>query len=164
MIIVSDTTPISELAKVELLDLLPQMFGKVVIPQGVFDELQIGQHPAASFVQNLAWLEVVTVNNQQVVEELQRSFNLDLGESEAIVLASELGASQLLIDEKAARKVAIARKLPLIGTVGILVLAKRRGLLGSVKDVLNEMQGKGTRISERLYGQVLTLAGETEGE
>ena len=128
MIIVSDTTPISELAKVELLDLLPQMFGKVVIPQGVFDELQIGQHPAASFVQNLAWLEVVTVNNQQVVEELQRSFNLDLGESEAIVLASELGASQLLIDEKAARKVAIARKLPLIGTVGILVLAKRRGL------------------------------------
>lgn len=164
MIIVSDTTPISELAKVELLDLLPQIFGKVVIPQGVFDELQTGQHPAASFVQNLAWLEVIRVNNQQGVEELQRSFNLDLGESEAIVLASELGASQLLIDEKAARKVAIARKLPLIGTVGILVLAKRRGLLGSVKDVLNEMQVKGTRISERLYGQVLTLAGEMEGE
>ncbi|WP_254175322.1 hypothetical protein [Planktothrix pseudagardhii] len=56
MIIVSDTTPISELAKVELLDLLPQIFGKVVIPQGVFDELQTGQHPAASFVQNLAGL------------------------------------------------------------------------------------------------------------
>ncbi|VXD17386.1 Similar to tr/Q55985/Q55985 [Planktothrix serta PCC 8927] len=164
MIIVSDTTPISELAKVELLDLLPQIFGKVVIPQGVFDELQTGQHPAASLVQNLAWLEVVTVNNQQGVEELQKSFNLDLGESEAIVLAEEIGASQLLIDEKAARKVAIARKLPLIGTVGILVLAKRRGLLGSVKDVLNQMQVKGTRISERLYGQVLTLAGEMEGE
>lgn len=156
MIIVSDTAPISELAKVEYLDLLPQLFGKVVIPQGVFNELQIGQHPAAFIVQNLAWLEVVTVDNQQLVEELQKSFHLHLGESEAIALAEEIGASQLLIDEKAARKVALARKLPIIGTMGILLLAKRRGLLDSVKDVLNEMQAKGTRISVSLYGQVLT--------
>lgn len=83
-----------------------------------------------------------------------------MGESEAIVLAEELGASQLLIDEKAARKVAMARKLPLIGTMGILLLAKRRGLLDSVKNVLDEMQAQGTRISERLYVQVLVLAGE----
>lgn len=164
MIIVSDTTPISELAKVEYLDLLPQLFGKVVIPQSVFNELQIGQHPAAFIVQNLAWLEVVTVDNQQLVEELQNSFNLHNGESEAITLAEEIGASQLLIDEKAARKVAKARKLPIIGTMGILLLAKRRGLLDSVKDVLNEMQAKGTRISVRLYGQVLTLAGENQGD
>ncbi|WP_427158316.1 DUF3368 domain-containing protein [Aliinostoc sp. HNIBRCY26] len=164
MIIVSDTTPISELAKVEHLDLLPKLFGKVLIPQGVFNELQVGQHPAAEFVQNLSWLEVVTVDNQQVVEELQKSFNLHLGESEAIALPEEVGASQLLIDEKAARKVAMARKLPLIGTVGILLLAKRQGLLDSVKDILDEMQVKGTRISERLYVQVLTLADEIKGE
>lgn len=162
MIIVSDTTPISELAKVEYLDLLPQLFGKVVIPQGVFNELQIGQHPAAFIVQNLVWLEVVTIDNQELVEELQKSFNLHLGESEAIALAEEIGASQLLIDEKAARKVALARNLPIIGTMGILLLAKRQGLLESVKDVLNEMQVKGTRISLRLYGQVLTLAGENQ--
>ncbi|HEY9865415.1 MAG TPA: hypothetical protein V6D21_14670 [Candidatus Obscuribacterales bacterium] len=65
---------------------MPQIFGKVVIPQVVFDELQTGQHPAASFVQNLAWLEVLTVNNQQVVEELQRSFNLDWGNEGGITL------------------------------------------------------------------------------
>lgn len=58
MIIVSDTTPISELAKVDYLDLLPKIFGKVVIPQSVFNELKLGQHPAAKFVQNLCWLEV----------------------------------------------------------------------------------------------------------
>ncbi|MEG4228507.1 hypothetical protein QUA35_20045 [Microcoleus sp. N9_B2] len=121
MIIVSDTTPISELAKVDRLDLLPQLFGKVVIPKGVFDELQVGQHPAAKIVQNLSWLEVVTVNNLQVVEDLQGSFNLDLGESEAIALAEEMNAAQLLIDEKAARRVAAARKLPLIGTMGVLL-------------------------------------------
>ena len=164
MIIVSDTTPISELAKVDHLDLLPKLFGKVVIPQGVFDELQVGEHPAAKLVQDLSWLEVVTVNNQQLVRELQQSFKLDLGESEAIALAEEIGASQLLIDERAARKVAMARKLPLIGTVGILLLAKRRGLLDSVKDVLDEMKAQGMRISDRLYVQVLTLAQEQDGE
>ena len=164
MIIVSDTTPISELAKVDHLDLLPKLFGKVVIPQGVFDELQVGEHPAAQLVQNLSWLEVVTVDNQQLVRELQQSFKLDLGESEAIALAEEISASQLLIDERAARKVAMARKLPLIGTVGILLLAKRRGLLDSVKDVLDEMKAQGMRISDRLYVQVLTLAQEQDGE
>lgn len=71
MIIVSDTTPISELAKVDHLDLLPKLFGKVVISQGVFDELQVGKHPAAKLVQDLPWLEVVTVDNQQLVRELQ---------------------------------------------------------------------------------------------
>jgi predicted nucleic acid-binding protein len=70
----------------------------------------------------------------------------------------------LLIDERAARKVAMARKLPLIGTVGILLLAKRRGLLDSVKDVLDEMKAQGMRISDRLYVQVLTLAQEQDGE
>ena len=164
MIIVSDTTPISELAKVDHLDLLPKLFGKVVIPQGVFDELQVGEHPAAKLVQNLSWLEVVTVDNQQLVRELQQSFKLDLGESEAIALAEEIRASQLLINERAARKVAMARKLPLIGTVGILLLAKRRGLLDIVKDVLDEMQAQGMRISDRLYVQVLTLAQEKDGE
>ncbi|MDB9458771.1 DUF3368 domain-containing protein [Dolichospermum circinale CS-1225] len=164
MIIVSDTTPISELAKVDHLNLLPKLFGKVVIPQGVFDELQVGEHPAAKLVQNLSWLEVVTVDNQQLVRELQQSFKLDLGESEAIALAEEISASGLLIDERAARKVAMARKLPLIGTVGILLLAKRRGLLDSVKDVLDEMQEQGMRISDRLYVQVLTLAQEKDGE
>jgi predicted nucleic acid-binding protein len=160
MIIVSDTTPISELAKVDHLDLLPKLFGKVVIPQGVFDELQVGTHPAAKLVQDLSWLEVVTVNNQQLVRELQQSFKLDLGESEAIALAEEIDASQLLIDERAARKVAMTRKLPLIGTVGVLLLAKRRGLLDSVKDVLDEMQAQGMRISDHLYVQVLTLVQE----
>lgn len=164
MIIVSDTTPISELAKVNHLNLLPKLFGKVVIPQGVFDELQVGEHPAAKLVQNLSWLEVVTVDNQQLVRELQQSFKLDLRESEAIALAEEISASGLLIDERAARKVAMAQKLPLIGTVGILLLAKRRGLLDSVKDVLDEMQEQGMRISDRLYVQVLTLAQEKDGE
>ena len=106
MIIVSDTTPISELAKVNYLNLLPKLFGRVVIPQGVGDELTTGQHPAAGIVQDLSWLDVIAVKNRLVVEELQQVGNLDFGESEAIALAEEMGADRLLIDEKAARRVA----------------------------------------------------------
>ena len=64
------------------------------------------------------------------------------------------------IDEKAARQVAKARNLPLIGTMGILLLAKRQGYLKNVKDVLDQMQQQGTRIGDRLYIRVLTLAQE----
>lgn len=164
MIIISDTTPISELAKVNYLNLLPKLFGRVVIPQGVYDELTTGQHPAAKLVRELSWLDVVAVNNRLVVEELQQVGNLDLGESEAIALAEEMGANRLLIDEKAARRVAKTRNLPLIGTMGVLLLAKRQGYLENVKNVLDQMQQQGTRISDRLYTQVLILAQEIEAE
>ena len=160
MIIVSDTTPISELAKVNCLNLLPKLFGRVMIPQGVHDELTTGQHPAARLVRELSWLDVVAVNNRLAVKELQQIGNLDLGESEAIALAEEMNADRLLIDEKAARRVAMARNLPLIGTMGVLLLGKRQGELENVKDVLDQMQQQGTRISDRLYTQVLILAQE----
>jgi predicted nucleic acid-binding protein len=142
MIIVSDTTPISELAKVERLDLLPNLFGEVVVPQAVFTELQTGNHPAAQWIANeIPWLVVVPVENQALVAELQQSSHLDLGESEAIALAEEKQAAQLLIDEQAARRVALARNLPLIGTMGILMLAKQQDLIQSVKAVLDAMRG-----------------------
>ena len=160
MIVVSDTTPISELAKVNYLNLLPKLFGRVMIPQGVHDELTTGQHPAALRVRELSWLDVVAVNNRLAVKELQQAGNLDLGESEAIALAEEMNADRLLIDEKAARRVAMARNLPLIGTMGVLLLGKRQGELENVKDVLDQMQQQGTRISDRLYTRVLILARE----
>ena len=164
MIIISDTTPISELTKVGYLDLLPKLFGRVVIPQGVYDELTTGQHPAARIVPDLSWLNVVVVKNRQAVAELQQIGKLDLGESEAIALAEELKADRLLIDEKAARQVAKTRNLPLIGTMGVLLLSKRQGYIKNVKVVLDQMQQQGTRISDRLYIQVLTLAEELEAE
>ena len=162
MIVVSDTTPISELAKVNHLNLLPKLFGKVIVPQGVYDELNTGQHPAALVISKLSWLDIVVVENKLAVEKLQKSGKLDLGESEAIVLAEEIDAEQLLIDEKAARQVAKSRNLPLIGTMDILLLGKRHGYIANVKDVLERMQRQGTRtrISDRLYIQVLTLAQE----
>ena len=107
---------------------------------------------------------MVFVKNRQAVAELQRIGKLDLGESEAIALTEEIEVDRLLIDEKAARQVAKTRNLPLIGTMGVLLLAKRRGHLKNVKDILDQMRQQGTRISNRLYIQVLTLAEEREVE
>ncbi|NER48974.1 MAG: DUF3368 domain-containing protein [Symploca sp. SIO1A3] len=160
MIVVSDTTPISELTKVGYLNLLRDLFGQVVIPQQVYIELMRGHHPAAIIVQRLDWLEIREVGNTHQLKVLQLKSNLDLGEVAAIILAEELEANHLLIDERAARRVALTRQLPVIGTVGILVLAKQRGLIDNVKTILDAMITNGTRIGERLYKQALLLAQE----
>ncbi len=162
MIVVSDTTPISELTKVGHLNLLHDLFGQVVITKEVYSELTTGNHPATRIVPQVNWLEIREVADSQQIRVLQLQSNLDLGEVSAIILAEELEADQLLIDERAARQVALARHLPVIGTVGILILAKQRGFLESVKTILDAMIGNGTRIGKSLYEQAILLAQENE--
>jgi predicted nucleic acid-binding protein len=160
MIIVSDTTPLSELSKVGKLDLLPTVFGRVIIPQQVYEELTTGNHPAVLAVKSAFWLEVRSISNNQLIEQLQLETDLDLGECSAIILAEELKADQLLIDEKAGRKVAISRGLPIIGLVGVIILAKEQGLIDNVKDILDDLISKGTRISPKIYDYALITARE----
>ena len=71
MIIVSDTTPLSELAKIGKLDLLQAVFGRVIIPQQVYEELTTGNHPAVLAVKSVSWLEVRSVNNHELIKNLQ---------------------------------------------------------------------------------------------
>lgn len=160
MIVVSNTTPFSELAKVGRMDLLGDIFGKVIIPQEVYNEITTGTHPAVNAVKSATWIEVLSIRNSQQISILQSETNLDLGECAAIILAEELGADRVLIDEWAARKVAKSRHLPVTGTVGILLIAKHQGLIESVKPVLDELMAQGKRISQQLYQEVLDIAKE----
>ncbi|RCJ32612.1 nucleic acid-binding protein [Nostoc punctiforme NIES-2108] len=160
MIVVSDTTPLSELSKIGKLDLLSAVFGRVIIPQQVYTELTTGNHPAVLVVKSALWLEVLSISNNQLIEQLQLETNLDLGECSAIILAEELKADQLLIDEKAGRKVAISRGLPIIGLVGVIILAKEQGLIDNVKNILDDLMSKGTRISPKIYDYALITARE----
>jgi uncharacterized protein len=133
----------------------------VIIPQEVYDELTVGNHPAVLAIQSASWIEVKSLSDHgNSLQELQTQTNLDLGECAAILLAEELGADRLIIDERAARQVAKSRQLPVIGTVGVLLLAKQRHLLPNVKDILDAMIEKGTRISAKLYHQALMIAEE----
>jgi hypothetical protein len=160
VIVVSDTTPLSELAKVGQLNLLRDIFGQVIIPEEVYNEVTTGTHPAVSAVQSATWIEVRSITNTENVPILQGATQLDLGECAAIILAEELGVDQLLIDDLAARRVALSRNLPVIGTIGTLLLAKDQGLIPSVKEVLDALITQGKRISQQLYQETLLTAQE----
>jgi uncharacterized protein len=125
MIIIADTTPLSELAKIDGLWLLAELFGEIIIPAEVFEELSQGSHPAAKMIQSLNWIAVCNVENPEKIAVLQQSTGLHLGECSAIILAQQLSADRLLLDEQDARKVAISYGLPVVGTVGVLILRYR---------------------------------------
>ena len=160
MIIVSDTTPLSELAKVGQVALLQDVFRQVIIPKEVHDELTRGSHPAIVTLLAVDWIEVRSLSNSQKVSTLRTQTQLGLGECGAIILAEELGADRLLLDDQEARREALSRNLPVIGTVGVLLLAKQRGLIPSIKQILDALIAQGTYISQKLYQDVLTQAQE----
>jgi len=160
MIVVANTTPLIGLAKAGRFHLLKEIFGKIYIPVGVYEEVVVeGRGRAgAREVDEATWIETVEVQDKLAVELLQDE--LDKGESESIVLAKELEANWVLMDERTARKKLEALRIDKIGTLGILLKAKEMGLLKSVKPEVDKLRAKGFRISKHVYEEVLKLAEE----
>ena len=125
MIVISDTTPIITLIKINRIDLLEKLFGEVFIPEAVFRELTTNTAFAdeAEIVKASSFLKIKTVQNQQSLSILQAVSGLDDGESEAIILAGELGSDALIIDERKGRKIAQKLGITITGTIGILIQA-----------------------------------------
>ncbi|MFB8791544.1 MAG: DUF3368 domain-containing protein [Potamolinea sp.] len=160
MIIVSNTTPLSELAKIDRLDLLQTLFTKILIPPAVYTELTTGNHPATTAIPAATWIETRVVNQAERIEQLLQTPGLDRGECAAIALAQELNADRLLMDERAGRRLAQQLGLPVIGTIGILLLAKRLGILNEITPLLNDLIDQGKWMSSTFYRQVLQMADE----
>lgn len=162
MIVVSDTSPITNLAAVGLLELLNQLYNRVIIPQAVYDEMVALSYsvPGTLEVQTMPWFVVCSVSDRQKVSELQA--DLDLGEAEAIILALELDADLLLLDERRGRAVASTLKINKItGLLGVLLEAKKNQLIPEIKPVIDWLISENKfRISDRLYNTVLQAAGE----
>src|SRR5215831_12654676 len=103
MIVIADTTPLNYLVLIQAVDLLPRLFGEVLIPSAVFAELKDAETPAPvrTWLGNMpSWLQVQSLQSSP---DPQLDY-LDDGEREAIALAEELNADQLLLDESDARK------------------------------------------------------------
>ena len=132
MIVVSDTSPILNLAAVGKLHLLRDLYAEIVVPPAVQAELSRNAVPF-----DLSWTRVVAAQAQNGVAVLREQ--LDPGEAETIVVASELEAELLLVDEKRGRSIAIARGLEVTGLLGVLAEAKARGLISQCQPVLDEM-------------------------
>lgn len=156
--LVVNAAPLISLTRIGQLELLPALFDHIIAPRAVFEEVTRGEgRPGAEEVAKAEWLKVAEVSNRAAVERL--SVWLDPGESEVLVLAQELGATAA-IDEKRGRKLAVDLGIPQTGTVGILLVAKRRGLIPTVTPLLDELAANGIRLSSRLYEEARRLAGE----
>jgi predicted nucleic acid-binding protein len=129
MIVVSDISPVTTLIRVDRIALLEQLYGVVLVPEAVLRELSHSHPQIPSF------LETRAVRDRAEIARL--SSELDLGEAEAIVLAKEAGADLLLIDEKMGRWAALREGLAIIGLMGVLISAKRRGLIPAAGALVN---------------------------
>ena len=158
MIVVSDTGPVTNLLQIERLNLLKELFLKIVIPTGVFAELShIPEQRLA--LEELDWVEVKEAPQSELFNKLLGS--LDRGEAEAIALAVDSKAELLLIDERKGRDVAADLGVRKTGTLGILIRAKEKGLLSSVKPEMDKLiKESHFRIHSELYQGILKLVNE----
>lgn len=161
MIVVSNTSPILNLAAIGHLELLQQLYRSILIPQAVFDEIVVagaGQ-PGALEVQQSKWIRKKPVTNHTVARALLAE--IDAGEAEAIALAVEEEADLLLLDERRGRVVAARLGLRFVGLLGVLVEAKNRGHISSAKTILDELIViAGFWVNQDLYARVLQAVQE----
>ncbi|HEX6900868.1 MAG TPA: DUF3368 domain-containing protein [Thermoanaerobaculia bacterium] len=153
MTVVSDTSPLRYLLWLGHIELLPALFERVTIPGTVADELG---HPNASFAVRTwiadppPWLEIVA-RTRKAADGLSR---LDPGERDAILLAEELRADLLIVDDRRGRDAARSRGIEIMGLIGVLDRAADRGLI-SVPDTVERLGETNFRVHPRLLKELL---------
>lgn len=159
MLVISDTSAITNLIQLGELDLLAALFDEIVIPTSVYNELADYELQQAE-IDKRSWILVEEVTNQAAVSMLIPW--LDVGEAEAIILAKEKQADILIIDERKGRQVAEDHGLRIMGLLGILVRGKKKGYLTVLKPALDQLiQDIGFRVSQKLYEQILAEVDES---
>lgn len=160
MRIVVDSSPLIAFAILNQLDLLPRIFSEIYIPQTVYDEVSAWSKPHSQKLRKFSKEKLQTVQNQIAVQLLRK--DVDLGEAEAIVLALEKRIENILIDHHKGRKIAQAQGLYPIGSIGVLLQAKKVGFIQEVKPSLDKLIANKIRIGKNLYKRALELAGEND--
>jgi predicted nucleic acid-binding protein len=162
MSIVSNASPLINLARIGKLDLLPRLYGELTVPEAVWREVVLeGQgQPGAEEIERASWIQVRSVTNRDLAQALQQE--LDAGEAEAIALALEMGAEFLLMDERLGRETALHMGVQCVGLIGVLIEAKHKGLISGVRSLLDALRDvAGFWVSEALYRRVLQDEGKS---
>ena len=162
MIVVSNTTPLIGLASIQRFDLLQKIFGEVHIPQAGYDEVVAGRDKKEikgiiEFT-SATWLKIVPVSDRIAVEVLLDE--LDLGESETIVLGREINADWVIMDEKKGRRKLDQLGVHKIGTVGVLLKATEMKLIPNIRSELELLHRNGFSLSQSVIETAARLAGE----
>ena len=145
--IVVDSTCLIGLERIGKLEVLPELFEPIYIPDEV----------AFEFGVSLAWLKIETPSNRVIVNALK--LTLDDGEAEAIALALEKNYV-IITDDKQARSVAKKLGLQVVGTIGMFIRAKQNNLIDSLAEVIEDLESNGFRMSETLKLEALKIVGE----
>jgi len=152
--IIGDSSALISLSVVDKLELLEQLYKNLFVPQAVYDEVtQVGR-PQSDKLKKFLQHRVKRVDLKLT------KLGLGLGELEAITLYKELDADVLLIDDNRAKKYAILNDVKVIGSLGVLIMAKENGLIEEVKPLLDEIMKSEVYISDKLIMQVLGICGE----
>lgn len=160
VMIVSNTSPLINLAAIGMLKILPQIYTTITIPQAVYTEIIITGHgqPGAMEIQTASWIDVQPVTNTSLVTTMMDIVNS--GEAEAIALSIECSAQLLLIDERKGRNLAMKHGVPITGLLGVLTVARQRHLIHAVQPVMDDLRHVGFWIDQKLYDHIVHLVGE----
>lgn len=156
--VISDTSPLIGLSKLNLLTILRDLYIEVWILREVENEfLALDETIRREILNDAPWIKTIDLVN---FEEAMVYSKLDAGETEVLTLAYKYDARLVIIDEQKARQEAKKIGLPSIGTVGILLEAKKEGLIVSIKPLLMTLQNNNMHLSDSLIAYALTEAGE----
>lgn len=148
-VIISDTSCLIAFDRINRLEILHQTFPVIITTKEVFFEF------GKSFP---AWIKIMEVKNQNQKEKLEKI--IDKGEASAIALALETNHSVLIIDEKKGRRLAKELGIEIIGSLKVLLIAKQKGIIVSVKEIIQELEQANFRFSKTIVNELLNLAKE----
>ena len=158
--VVVNTTPLIALSHVSQLDVLKRLYGEIVIPEAVYRELSIKTESICKKAvdNSLEWIRIKSINNEMA--KAMYKTQLHDGEVEVIILSKEIAADVVIIDDANAKKHAKYLGLPVTGTLGVLIKAKREGYINELKPIFSQMVENGIYISQSLMESCLKQAGE----
>ncbi len=152
--VVSDSTPLIALARINRFHVLQELFGKLIIPSAVYSEVVTASkgRVGGEELKNSDWIDCCQVSNRDLVTFLKIS--LDEGEAEAIALAQEICADLLLMDDGDGRHIAESVDIKFTGTVGLL-LRYYQGYPQESKKALDELLAQGFRLNKAVYAKIM---------
>jgi len=156
-IVISNATPIISLCSVGYESVLNELFHHIFIPRAVDMELRSLDKPGSRF-SDLKWVEVVSVQNEQVIVFLRK--DIDKGEAETIALAKQMNADVIIIDENAGYQIARHFGLPVVRTLSILKVAKDKKIISKIRPIVEQMVKRGRWYSKNVIDKFLGDVGE----
>lgn len=157
--VIVNTSPLLYLHQVGYLKLLQNLYGMIIVPNAVVQELEVGARQGVN-VPKINTLDWISIQSVQSISLIPTFIDLGKGEAEVIALGLENSASLLILDDQLGRRIANLYQLKSTGTLGVLVKAKQLGYLSAVKPIIQILRYQGMWLTDKIVNDVLRLAGE----